>query len=181
MWRRGGEAVISLPEQDVAGALVALAGYRFDLSSEIPIRAQIYSVGPEQYVMGIVLHHIAFDGWSMAPMVRDVGEAYRARRQGRAPQWAPLPVQYVDYTLWQQDWLGAESDPDSVVAGQLRYWRMSWLGCPRWCRCPWIGPARRCPVIAVTRWRCASTRRCGRGSRRWRRRITRPPRWCCKR
>ncbi len=130
MWRRGGAAVISLPEQDVAGALVALAGYRFDLSAEIPIRAQIYSVGPEQYVVGIVVHHIAFDGWSMAPMARDVGEAYRARRQGQAPQWAPLPVQYVDYTLWQQDWLGAESDPDSVVAGQLRYWRDELAGLP---------------------------------------------------
>ena len=86
MWRRGGAAVVSLPEQDVAGELVALAGYRFDLSTEIPIRAQIYSVGPEQYVLGIVVHHIAFDGWSLAPMVRDVGEAYAARRQGEAPR-----------------------------------------------------------------------------------------------
>ena len=130
MWRRGGAAVVSLPEQDVAAELVALAGYRFDLSAEIPIRAQIYSVGPEQYVVGIVVHHIAFDGWSLAPMVRDVGEAYRARRQGRAPQWAPLAVQYVDYTLWQQEWLGAESDPDSVIAGQLRYWRQELADLP---------------------------------------------------
>ena len=130
MWRRGGVAVVSLPEQDVAGELVALAGYRFDLSAEIPIRAQIYSVGPTQYVVGIVLHHIAFDGWSLAPMVRDVGEAYRARRQGRAPQWAPLPVQYVDYTLWQREWLGAESDPGSVIAEQLRYWRQELADLP---------------------------------------------------
>ena len=85
MWRRGGAAVVSLPEQDVAGELVALAGYRFDLSAEIPIRAQIYSVGPERDVVGIVVHHIAFDGWSLAPMFRDVGEAYRARRAGPGP------------------------------------------------------------------------------------------------
>ena len=130
MWRRGGAAVVSVPEQDVAGELVALAGYRFDLSTEIPIRAQIYAVGPEQYVVGIVVHHIAFDGWSLAPMVRDVGEAYRARRQGRAPGWAPLAVQYVDYTLWQQEWLGAESDPDSVIAGQLAYWRQELADLP---------------------------------------------------
>ena len=130
MWRRGGAAVVSLPEQDVAAELVALAGYRFDLSAEIPIRAQIYSVGPEQHVVGIVVHHIAFDGWSLAPMVRDVGEAYRARRQGQAPQWAPLAVQYVDYTLWQREWLGAESDPDSVIAGQLRYWRQELADLP---------------------------------------------------
>jgi len=123
MWRRGDVAVVSVPEQEVGAQLMALAGHRFDLSAEIPIRAQIYSVGPEQHVLGIVAHHIAFDGWSMAPMVSDVGRAYEARRQGRAPQWAPLAVQYVDYTLWQQDWLGAESDPNSVIAGQLGYWR----------------------------------------------------------
>ncbi len=130
MWRRGGVTVVSLPEQDVVGELVALAGYRFDLSAEIPIRAQIYAVGPEQYVVGIVAHHIAFDGWSLAPMARDISEAYRARGQGRAPERAPLAVQYADYTLWQREWLGAESDPDSVIAGQLAYWRQELADLP---------------------------------------------------
>ena len=77
-----------------------------------------------------------------------------------------MAVQYVDYTLWQQEWLGAESDPDSVIAGQLGTGGRSWPICPRWCRCRRIGPARRCPVTAVMGWSCASTRRCGRGSRR---------------
>ncbi len=130
MWRRDRAAVVSLPKQDVATELAALAAYRFDLSAEIPVRAQIYAVGPEQHVLGLVVHHIAFDGWSLAPMVRDVGEAYRVRRQGRAPQWTPLPVQYADYTLWQQEWLGAESDPDSVIAGQLAYWRQELADLP---------------------------------------------------
>ncbi|CAJ1495600.1 non-ribosomal peptide synthetase [[Mycobacterium] burgundiense] len=123
MWRRREATVVSVSEQDVAAELVTLAQYRFDLSTEIPVRAHIYRVGPEEHVLGIVLHHIAFDGWSMAPMVRDVSAAYRARRQGEAPGWSPLPVQYVDYTLWQQGWLGVESDPESVITGQLDYWR----------------------------------------------------------
>ncbi|OBB38522.1 hypothetical protein A5752_12290 [Mycobacterium sp. 852002-51961_SCH5331710] len=123
MWRRGGPAVMSLPEPDLAIELAALAGYRFDLASEIPVRAQIYALGPEEFVLAIMVHHIAFDGWSLAPMVRDVAEAYRARRQGQEPGWSPLPVQYADYTLWQRNWLGVESDPDSVIAAQLAYWR----------------------------------------------------------
>ncbi|WP_156628798.1 non-ribosomal peptide synthetase, partial [Mycobacterium sp. 1274756.6] len=129
-WRHGQATVVALPEHALADALAALAGYRFDLSAEIPFRAQIYQLEAEQYVLGIVLHHIAFDGWSMVPMVRDVGVAYAARCGGQAPTWEPLPVQYVDYTLWQQNWLGDESDPDSVIATQLAYWRDELAGLP---------------------------------------------------
>ncbi len=130
MWRRGGAAVVSVPEQDVASELTGLAGYRFDLSAEIPLRAQIYAVGPEQHVVGIVVHHIAFDGWSLAPMLRDISEAYRARRQGRAPQWAPLAVQYADYTLWQRAQFGDLDDSDSPLAAQLGFWRDALAGMP---------------------------------------------------
>ena len=85
MWRRGGAGGGVGAGADVAAELVALAGYRFELSAEIPVRAQVYEVGPEQYVLGIVLHHIAFDGWSMAPMVRDVAEAYAGATAGPGP------------------------------------------------------------------------------------------------
>ncbi|BBZ31541.1 hypothetical protein MCNF_01460 [Mycolicibacterium confluentis] len=130
MWRRGGPAVRSCSEREIAAELFALSEHRFDLSVEVPIYAQIFDVGPAECILGIVLHHIAFDGWSLAPMVRDVSQAYAARCAVGAPDWAPLPVQYVDYTLWQQDWLGSEDDPDSVIAAQLAYWRQELAGLP---------------------------------------------------
>ncbi|WP_442930903.1 amino acid adenylation domain-containing protein, partial [Mycolicibacterium sp. 050232] len=133
LWRRGGPALVRVAEDQndaVMAELVALAGYRFDLASEIPIRAQIYAVGPEQYVLGIVLHHIAFDGWSMAPMVKDVGIAYAARCAGQVPAWSPLPVQYADYTLWQRDHLGDLDEPGSRITEQLAYWRKELAGLP---------------------------------------------------
>ncbi|MDV3128650.1 amino acid adenylation domain-containing protein, partial [Mycobacterium sp. 21AC1] len=123
MWRGAGPAVQSVSEADVAGELTALAAYRFDLSAEIPVRAKILSLTGDEHVLVIVVHHIAFDGWSLAPMVRDVGVAYTNRAVGQLPDWLPLPVQYADYTLWQHDRLGDESDPASVIAGQLAYWR----------------------------------------------------------
>ncbi len=77
-----------------------------------------------------VVHHIAADGWSITPLVRDLGVAYASRCAGRAPGWAPLPVQYVDYTLWQRAQLGDLADSDSPIAAQLAYWEEALAGMP---------------------------------------------------
>ncbi|HEX4831894.1 MAG TPA: amino acid adenylation domain-containing protein [Trebonia sp.] len=98
------------------------ARHLFDLTSELPIRATLFRVGPQDHVLLIVMHHIVSDGWSMAPLLRDLAAAYRARHAGAEPGWEPLPVQYADYTLWQQDLLGDAADPASEAAAQLAYW-----------------------------------------------------------
>ena len=75
-----------------------------------------------RHVLLLVLHHIAADGWSLAPLGRDLAAAYRARCRGQAADLPPLPVQYADYTLWQYEVLGREDDPDSAIARQLGFW-----------------------------------------------------------
>ena len=77
-----------------------------------------------------VAHHIAADGWSMRPLIGDLGVAYARRCAGRVPDWAPLPVQYADYTLWQRAQLGDLDDPDSRIAAQLAYWEQALTGLP---------------------------------------------------
>ncbi|EUA07765.1 condensation domain protein [Mycobacterium xenopi 4042] len=94
----------------------------------------------------VVVHHIAADGWSITPLVRDLGLALGARCAGRVPDWDPLPVQYADYTLWQRAQFGDLDDSQSLIAAQLAYWEQVLAGCPSgWC-CPPIGRIRRWPV-----------------------------------
>ncbi|WP_081878121.1 non-ribosomal peptide synthetase [Nocardia brasiliensis] len=129
------EIPLTLDPIDAAGADVAelateFAGYGFDLRSQAPIRVALYHTGPDQWVFLVVLHHICGDGWSIAPLARDLMSAVAARGAGAAPQWAPLPVQYADFALWQRELLGNESDPASALSGQLTHWRSALAGLP---------------------------------------------------
>ena len=112
-------------------AVGAVARHSFDLAAEIPLRARLFRVGDDEHVLVAVVHHIAGDGWSMQPADCVIwGWRMRARCAGRAPDWAPLPVQYVDYTLWQRAQLGDLADADSLIAGQLAYWQEALAGMP---------------------------------------------------
>jgi hypothetical protein len=117
-------------EADLAGAVELVAGQPFDLAVEVPLRAVLLRVDAGSHVLVVVAHHIAADGWSAGVLARDISVAYAARVAGAAPGWAPLPVQYADYAIWQRELLGEEEDPGSVLAGQGRYWRRVLAGAP---------------------------------------------------
>ncbi|GAB2729538.1 non-ribosomal peptide synthetase [Nocardia thraciensis] len=121
------ESEVSLPVVDVDAdelrdRLREFASAGFDLTVDTPLRVRLLRTGPGQHVLAIVVHHIAADGWSLTPLADDLAAAYRSRRAGRAPDWAPLPVQYADYSVWQRDSLGDESVPGTRAAVQLAYW-----------------------------------------------------------
>ncbi|MCX2933579.1 amino acid adenylation domain-containing protein [Mycobacterium sp. CVI_P3] len=120
----------SWSESELADAIEAATRYAFDLATEIPMQAKLFRVAGDEHVLVAVVHHIAADGWSIAPLVRDLGIAYASRSGGEAPGWADLSVQYVDYTLWQRSRLGDLADPDSRIAAELAYWEDALAGMP---------------------------------------------------
>ncbi|SIO89920.1 Siderophore biosynthesis non-ribosomal peptide synthetase modules @ Bacillibactin synthetase component F [Nocardiopsis sp. JB363] len=112
--------------------LARITAQPFDLAERPPLRVRLLT-GPEigeGCVILVVLHHLVADEWSFGPLLRDLDTAYRARARGRAPDWAPLPLQYADYAAARLDWLGAADDPDSPLGGRLVHWRHSLAGLP---------------------------------------------------
>ncbi|MFB4309160.1 amino acid adenylation domain-containing protein [Actinomadura sp. GTD37] len=122
--------VAETTEAELPTRLAMAAGYAFDISAEPPLRTHLFRVGPEEHVALLLMHHVGGDGWSMAPLARDFITAYAARAGGAAPGWAPLPVQYADYTLWQRELFGSEDDPESLISQQIAYWRDALAGLP---------------------------------------------------
>ncbi|MFB9914168.1 condensation domain-containing protein, partial [Rhizobium paknamense] len=115
--------VVDIDEASLPEAMKECASYCFDLSTDLPIRAWLFRLGEERNVLLLLIHHIAGDGWSFAPLCRDLSAAYTARCLGKDFNPAPLPVQYADYTLWQREVLGSETDPESPISQQLAYWQ----------------------------------------------------------
>ncbi|WP_344096028.1 amino acid adenylation domain-containing protein, partial [Streptomyces stramineus] len=143
--------VVDLPgasEEAVAEAVDAASAHTFDLTHEIPLRAWVFALGRDEHLVLLLVHHIASDGASLAPLAGDLSAAYTARRAGTAPAWAPLPVQYADYTLWQRDVLGDENDPHSIIAGQIAHWRQALAGLPDQLELPTDRPR---PAVAGNR------------------------------
>ncbi|MGH8880271.1 MAG: condensation domain-containing protein, partial [Stackebrandtia sp.] len=122
--------VVDLDEGEIGWAVMDFAVPGFDLARRAPLRAQLLRIAADDHVLVLVVHHIAMDGWSLAPLAADIAVAYRAYAAGAAPQWEDLPVQYADYTLWLRDTLGSEEDPESPIARQLDYWRGALDGIP---------------------------------------------------
>jgi acyl carrier protein len=115
---------------ELAALIDTAARHEFDLASELPIRASLFTLADQEHVLLLLCHHIASDGWSMDILMADLGAAYQARRDGRAPDWAPLPVQYADYALWQRDLLGGGDTDGGVLAEQVDYWKRALAGLP---------------------------------------------------
>ncbi|WP_280475369.1 non-ribosomal peptide synthetase, partial [Nocardia asiatica] len=117
-------------EPEVPALVAAAVGEGFDVTVAPPVRVRLIELSDTEHVLVCVVHHIAGDGFSMGPLTRDLMSAYVERTRGGAPGWAPLEVQYADFALWQREILGAEDDPESLLARQIAFWRAGLAGLP---------------------------------------------------
>ncbi|WP_416422490.1 non-ribosomal peptide synthase/polyketide synthase [Pseudomonas sp. App30] len=108
-------AVETVSEDQLQARCRAASREPFDLASGPLLRAQLFVLGADDYLLSLTLHHIITDGWSMNLLLDELVKGYLAG-PAHAPQ--ALPIQYSDYALWQRSWLEA-----GEAERQLDYWK----------------------------------------------------------
>ncbi|GAA1737698.1 amino acid adenylation domain-containing protein [Luedemannella helvata] len=98
------------------GLVAARTNRGFELDNGAPVRAVLVRVAADDHLFCLVVHHIVGDGRSMALIVAELGAAYAALREGRAPDLPALRIGYGDVAVWQRG--RADADPP-----QEEYWR----------------------------------------------------------
>ncbi|MFJ9054985.1 amino acid adenylation domain-containing protein [Streptomyces sp. NPDC102409] len=129
--------VESVREDRLSDRIAEAATAPLDIEHRLPVEATLLRLADDAHVLVLVVHHIAADGSSLAPLAHDLGVAYGARLRAEDPVWAGRPVDYADHTLWQRRLLGDEQDPESMVARQLAHWRKALDGLPQMVDLPW--------------------------------------------
>jgi amino acid adenylation domain-containing protein/non-ribosomal peptide synthase protein (TIGR01720 family) len=95
----------------------AQAHQPFDLEQGPLLRACLVKAGEQEHVFVLTLHHIVTEGWAMDIFARELSALYEAFVDDRQSPLPPLAVQYLDYSVWQRQWL--ESGEGQR---QLDYW-----------------------------------------------------------
>ncbi|MEM9905083.1 MAG: condensation domain-containing protein, partial [Cyanobacteria bacterium P01_D01_bin.44] len=99
--------------------LVAEEGQRpFNLSASPLLRGMLLQLDEAEYVLLLTMHHIISDGWSTGIFLRELAVLYEAFLDKKPSPFPDLPVQYVDFAVWQRQWLQGD-----VLETQLAYWR----------------------------------------------------------
>lgn len=81
------------------------------------VKAVVGRFDERDSVVVLLTHHTASDGWSMQVLMREIA-AFYAGRTGAGPAELPEPVQYNEFSEWQQEWLASEEADRSRA-----YWR----------------------------------------------------------
>jgi amino acid adenylation domain-containing protein len=114
---------------DVERAAVDLAtdeaNRRFELDRGELFRVRLIRLSDNDHLLLLTAHHAVADGWSLKILLRELSELYAAEAEGREAQLPPLPIQYVDYAVWQHDLMtGAR------LERELTFWRNALQGAP---------------------------------------------------
>lgn len=109
--------------KQVQSLTTEIAQQPFDLSCQLLLHAKLLRLAEQKYRLLLTLHHIIADGWSMGVLIRELATLYEAFSQEKPSPLPELPIQYIDFTYWQHQWLQSER-----IQPLLEYWKQQLSG-----------------------------------------------------
>ncbi|SEE15321.1 AMP-binding enzyme C-terminal domain-containing protein [Tenacibaculum sp. MAR_2010_89] len=106
-----------LDEKNEEEVITSFLEEPFNLSEDFMLRACLYNLGDNNYVLACVIHHIASDGWSQGVLVSEFMSTYKILQIKEEPVLPKLKIQYSDYALWERKYIEGE-----ILDTQLSYW-----------------------------------------------------------
>lgn len=105
-------------QRDARELIGLFAEEPFSLETDVPLRAVLYRLSDNEHILGLSLHHIAGDGWSIGLLIEELLSLYEALKAQLPHRLPPMPIQFADYAMWQRTWFDAgERDR------QIGYWQ----------------------------------------------------------
>ncbi|WP_202237789.1 condensation domain-containing protein [Actinacidiphila reveromycinica] len=109
--------VREIAPEELDGAVSQVRAAELDPFREPPLRATVLRAGPDDHVLLLTVHHMAWDAWSGGLLWKGLWHAYRRERQAPPAHLPPSPGRYAVRAAEQ-----AASGP--VLTGeQAAYWR----------------------------------------------------------
>lgn len=84
----------------------------FDIAQLPLLRAKLIQKNERDHTLLITFHHMIFDGWSFEVFMRELDQAYRAFSLGQVSPFVDMPIQYVDFSIWQRAWMKGQIRQD---------------------------------------------------------------------
>ncbi|HVI47207.1 MAG TPA: amino acid adenylation domain-containing protein, partial [Chitinophaga sp.] len=94
----------------------------FSLATDHMLRAHLLLL-KEDAILVLVMHHVAFDGWSLGILTNELAVLYDAFASGKEAVLPQLPIQYADFAIWQRAYLSP-----ALLDKQLEYWQQQLEG-----------------------------------------------------
>ena len=95
----------------------------FNLTQDCLFRAQLLILDKEEHILLLTMHHIISDGWSMNLLWSELIALYQAFNNNQTSPLSALPIQYLDFAVWQRQWL-----EEKIIPSELNYWKQQLAG-----------------------------------------------------
>jgi len=110
-------------EKELKRLAIEFGQQPFNLATGPLMRLKLLRLSETEHVLLRTIHHIISDRWSDTVFLKELANLYQAMVNHQEITLSPLPIQYADFALFQQQWLTEER-----LDTQQSYWEKQLVG-----------------------------------------------------